>query len=100
MKIDLTKIPKDRVQGEKLKPTDIDTKYRKVKLCLAMISFRKKRGLSQKQAANQLGITQPALCQYEKMNTIPGTSTLIKLAQAGEDLSDIFKPTTVIGVED
>lgn len=41
---------------------------------------RKKAGLTQKEAATELGITGAAICQWEKEQTSPRSATLPKIA--------------------
>jgi transcriptional regulator with XRE-family HTH domain len=44
-------------------------------------SYREKHGLSQRQMAELVGITPPALCKYEKGSDLPSTPTLARIAK-------------------
>lgn len=48
---------------------------------MSFVSCRKKAKLTQKQVADALGITDAAVCQWEKGETMPTASKLLDLAK-------------------
>jgi transcriptional regulator with XRE-family HTH domain len=49
---------------------------------MAMIDYREKSGLTQKDVAERLGITQSAVSQFESFGGNPRVMTIIAYAQA------------------
>lgn len=49
---------------------------------LAMIDYREKSGITQKEVADRLGITQSAVSQFESFGGNPRIMTIIAYAQA------------------
>ena len=51
-------------------------------------SYRERHGLSQKQMAEQIGITPSQLCRYEKGTEIPGTIAVVRIAAFMDSTTD------------
>lgn len=64
--------------------------------CKNLIDLRKQLGLTQKQVAEKLGITQPSYIRYEIGNSEPTLENLVKLADIFEVSVDYLLGRTQI----
>lgn len=62
---------------------------------MGLVSERKKAGLTQQQVADELGVSDSAVNQWEKGKTFPRTEFLPKLAKLfGCTVDDLLKEAT------